>query len=99
MIWLTKLWNGGFSLAKSCILFSIVGYLLSLCVTGFAAVFGSLVFYVVYLLGVIYCVVAFVGTWRSAARYEGNKLFAILARFVVVLGFFSLISNAYYGFR
>lgn len=56
-------------------------------------------FYVVYLLGVIYCVVAFVGTWRSAARYEGNKLFAILARFVVVLGFFSLISNAYYGLR
>jgi hypothetical protein len=42
--------------------------------------------FVGYALSVPYNVVALVGVWRAAARYEGPRLHADLARIVTVVG-------------
>ena len=34
---------------------------------------------------IVYEVIAFVGVWRSAARFSGNRIYAILARGVLGL--------------
>jgi hypothetical protein len=45
------------------------------------------------LLNVVAYVWALVGVWRSAGKYQGPKVWAILARVVIVVGVFVSIAN------
>ena len=41
---------------------------------------------------IIYKIVVFIAIWNSASKYTGSKIWAILAKIMVVLGFLSTLA-------
>ena len=88
---LRALWFGDLPLGEAFWTFAIgIGLLVNLTTSGLFLVlimydrpFAAL--FVGYVLSVPYNVVALVGVWRSAARYEGRAGLADLARIVTVV--------------
>jgi hypothetical protein len=85
---LRALWSGDLPLGEAFWTFAIgIGLLVNLSTT---ALFLALItadrpwaaLFVGYVLSVPYNVVALVGVWRSAARYQGTRVHADLARIV-----------------
>lgn len=88
---LRALWAGELPLGEAFWTFAIgIGLLVNL---ASSALFLALItvdrpwsaLFVGYVLSVPYNVVALVGVWRSAARYEGERLHADLARIVTLV--------------
>jgi hypothetical protein len=88
---LRALWAGELPLGEAFWTFAIgIGLLVNLVTSGlfltlitFDRPFAAL--FVGYVLSVPYNVVALVGVWRSAARYEGQAIHADLARIVALV--------------
>jgi hypothetical protein len=87
-----RLWKGELPLAQAFWNWAVVG---GIAVNGLTSIlFLALImgdrivaaFVVGYAFSVPYNIVATVGVWRSAARYEGDCRWADLARFVTVAG-------------
>lgn len=96
-----KLYWGEYSLPRTFWIYSflcqlVFALLFSLLVLG-AAVAGSvgllLLCIVLYLLLLAYAVVCCFGIWRSATKYQGPKLWAMLAKISVVLGVLSTLHD------
>jgi len=88
---LTRLSRGDHGLARTYWLFGVFG--------GFVA---NLIFSIIpspgflamaLLVYTIYQIPVFMGIWRSATRYTGHKVWAILAKMVCVLGTLMLVSG------
>jgi hypothetical protein len=88
---LRALWSGELPLGEAFWTFAIgIGLLVNLTTSG---AFLALIMvdrpwaalFVGYVLSVPYNVVALVGVWRSAARYEGEAIHADLARIVTLV--------------
>jgi hypothetical protein len=88
---LRALWSGELPLGEAFWTYAIgIGLLVNLTTSG---LFLALItvdrpwaaLFVGYVLSVPYNVVALVGVWRSAARYEGEALHAALARVVTLV--------------
>jgi hypothetical protein len=100
MKFLTKLWTGKYSLAKTYWLFNLLtGAILSIPISFFGMLSmrtqsenSSLFFGFVCITG-SYGLIATVGLWRSASNYTGNKLWAVLSKIVVCVAGFMLISS------
>ncbi len=53
-----------------------------------SSIFGAFLLLIVSLFALVYFVISYVAIWRSASKYEGNSLWAWLARLSVVVGVF-----------
>jgi hypothetical protein len=89
---LRRLWNGDLPLAQAFWNWAVVGGILVNVPTSIlflALIMGNRIaaaFVVGYAVSLPYNIVAAVGVWRSAGRYEGERLWADLARIVTVAG-------------
>lgn len=90
---LTKLWNGNYSLAKTYWLFYVLIWgIFSIPIRWFDATNEKLQTEYVQLvmfslcLFVAYGSIVLVGLWRSASKYDGRRLWAILAKIIVCIG-------------
>jgi hypothetical protein len=88
---LRALWSGELPLGEAFWTYAIgIGLLVNLTTSGLFLALITLdrpwaALFVGYVLSVPYNVVALVGVWRSAARYEGGALHAALARVVTLV--------------
>lgn len=86
-----KLSNGDFGLAKTYWLYGVlVGSVLNLALNFVTSskLWGFLLLVLVY---TAYEIPRLMGTWRAANRYEGRKLWAILAKISTILSAISVI--------
>ncbi|MCP4669168.1 MAG: hypothetical protein GY849_22765 [Deltaproteobacteria bacterium] len=88
-----KLVNGDYGLAKTCWLYGAwVGFLMNIVFKGFAAHAGVLA--ILFLVYTPYKILVIMGTWRAANKYEGPKIWAILAKIAVVLSIITLVFSS-----
>ena len=94
-----RLRNGEFSLARTFWLYNIVcTFVMALVgnlivgLIGPGAI-GTILDIAVSLFLFVYAVHCYMGIWRSASRYTGLALWAMLARFYTVLGFVAIVVN------
>lgn len=82
---------GDFGLAKTYWLYGVVVQMIgNMLLTAVAPSLGATLVLILHLALMIYWVVAAIGTWRAADRYQGNKLWPVLAKVAIVLGFLTL---------
>lgn len=94
---ITKVWRGDAGLARTYWLFGVIGsFVWGLLLGGVKP--GSILAIVAVVLFLVYIVMVNVGTWRAASRYDGPKVWAILAKMAVaaipvlmVVGFIAAI--------
>jgi hypothetical protein len=80
--------NGDFGLAKTYWLYGVlVGFVVNIAMTPITSI-GLLI--IVMLAYTAYEIPVIMGTWRAAKKYEGSKIWAVLAKIAVVLGAISL---------
>jgi len=95
-----KLKDGDFGLAKTYWLYGVV---VNLVLSIPSYVVSDLFFLIVFtIIGLIYGVIVLIGIWNAASRYEGLKLWAILAKLATILGvvtIFVTISGLFYLFQ
>ncbi len=87
-----KLTNGDFGLPKTYWLFGVLGGLLFIIPFALAAAaesLGALIF--VLLASVIYSLIVAVGIWRASDKYQGAKVWAVLAKIAVIIGILRLL--------
>jgi hypothetical protein len=87
-----KLKDGDFGLAKTYWLYGVVVNLILSIPTYVVSNLSLLI--VLTIIGLIYGVIVLIGIWNSASRYEGLKLWAILAKLATILGFITIILTA-----
>jgi hypothetical protein len=80
-----RLKDGDFGLAKTYWLYGVVVNLILSIPTYLVSNLSLLILFTI--IGLIYGVLVLIGIWNSASRYEGLKLWAILARLATILGF------------
>ena len=86
-----KLANGDFGLAKTYWLYGVlVGFVTNILIMAISST-GILV--VVSLALVAYSVPLYLGVWRAANKYEGQKIWSILAKIATVLGVIMLAGS------
>ena len=86
-----KLANGDFGLAKTYWFYGVlVGFIVSVVMKLIASI-GLLV--IVMLTHAAYGIPLIMGIWRAATKYEGSKIWAVLAKIAVVLGVIMLATN------
>ena len=90
---INKFWNGDITLWQSYWIFGVVipipvGFLL-----GFLAAMMGLPPISYKLVMLVYLGLTLVGIWRSADKYQGKKIFAILAKIGMVLGVLYALVN------
>ena len=92
-MFINKLWLGEFSLAKTYWLFYVIVWgLFSLPIRWFSATTERLqaeyanIAMISLCLFVAYGSIALVGLWRSASKYQGSKLWSVLAKIIVCIG-------------
>lgn len=84
-----KLSNGDFGLAKTYWLYGVlVGFIVNIAMKPITSI-GLLVF--VMLAYTAYEIPVIMGTWRAANKYEGSKIWVVLAKIAVVLGAIMLV--------
>lgn len=84
-----KLANGDFGLAKTYWLYGVLagGVLVGVVGNIFSNVVTSIGGLVIFMLAsTAYEIPVFLGTWRAANKYQGPKIWAVLAKIAVVLG-------------
>ena len=81
---LRKLSRGDFGLAKTYWIYGvIVGFILNIAMKPITSI-GLLA--VIMLVYTAYEILVLMGTWRAADKYEGSKIWAVLAKIAVILG-------------
>ncbi len=84
-----KLANGDFGLAKTYWLYGVlVGFIVNIAMKPITSI-GLLV--IVMLAYTAYEIPVIMGTWRAANKYQGSKIWAVLAKIAVVLGAIMLV--------
>jgi hypothetical protein len=84
-----KLSNGDYGLAKTYWLYGVlVGFVVNIEMKPITSI-GLLV--IVMLAYTAYEIPVVMGTWRAANKYEGSKVWAVLAKIAVVLGAIMLV--------
>lgn len=87
----SKLSNGDFGLARTYWLYGVVvGIVINLVIQVVPSI-GAIA--VVLALATVYQVMVLLGIWRAATRYQGRKVWAILAKFAAVLGWMGVLTN------
>ncbi len=83
----SKLANGDFGLAKAYWLYGVVVTVVANIILKVLALTGSIGELVIFIPALMaYQILLFMGTWRAANKYQGEKIWAILAKISVVLG-------------
>jgi hypothetical protein len=84
--------KGDLGLAKTYWLFGVVGSLvISLISRLFISIGSEPIIFIIIILA--YSAVLWIAIWNSATKYEGEKIWAILAKIVVVLGVLRTLSD------
>lgn len=79
-----KLANGDFGLAKTYWLYGVlVGIVVNIISNAVTSVGGVVILILAY---TAYEIPVIMGTWRAANKYQGSKIWAVLAKIAVVLG-------------
>jgi len=83
-----KLANGDFGLAKTYWLYGVlVGIVFNIISNAVTSVGGEVI---LILAHTAYAIPVTMGTWRAANKYQGPKIWAVLAKIAVVLGIIML---------
>lgn len=90
-MFISKLWRGDFSLPISYWLFGVLGNAVLSIPIGFTAWLNPILAWTLAAVTIIYGILVNVGIWRSSTKYQGNKIWAVLAKIAVVLGAASLL--------
>jgi len=90
----SKLINGDYGLPKTYWLFGVLGNLLFIIPITLASAAKSLAILVLALLiSVVYSLIVLVGIWRASDKYQGAKVWSVLAKIAVILGILQLLMN------
>lgn len=84
-----KIWSGDFGLAKTYWLYWVLVLIAVNTVVIIRPTTATLV--IAALAYIAYLIPAVIGIWRAANRYEGRKIWAVLAMISVVLGMISIV--------
>ena len=103
---ISKFWNGDYPLVKMYWVYGILlplavaicffGVLLAIGRGGYSSstsLYVGIAVLAIAILSFIYGILWSVGTWRSASKYTGPRIWAILAKIMVVIGFLSCLGN------
>ena len=86
---LGKLANGDFGLAKTYWLYGVVvGVVVNIISNAVTSIGGLVILMLAY---TAYEIPVIMGTWRAANKYQGQKIWAVLAKIAVVLGAIMLV--------
>lgn len=86
---LWKLANGDFGLAKTYWLYGVlVGFIVNIAIK---PITSASLLVIVMLAYTLYEIPVVMGTWRAADKYQGSKIWALLAKVAVVLGAIMLV--------
>lgn len=89
---LSKLVNGGFGLPKTYWLFGVLGNLLFVIPVVLAVAAQSMAALIlVLLLSITYSLTVAAGIWKASDKYQGAKVWAVLAKIAVILGILRLL--------
>jgi hypothetical protein len=89
----SKLASGDFGLAKT---YWLYGVLVGLIVNAVTRVIPSVgVLALVLAVTIAYQVMVLLGIWRAAGRYQGRKVWAILAKIATVLGWLGVLASVW----
>ena len=87
----SKLANGDFGLAKTYWLYGVlVGVIANVLSNVITSISGLVIFMVVY---TAYEIPVVMGVWRASSKYQGPRVWAILAKIAVVLGAIMLVAG------
>ena len=89
---LSNLIKGEIALWKTYWLFGVIGNIIATFLINIFAQFSENLFFMVLVSMIIYKIVVFIAIWNSASKYTGSKMWAILAKIMVVLGFLSTLA-------
>lgn len=89
---LSNLIKGEIALWKTYWLFGVVGNIVATFLINVFAYFSETLFFLILVLMIIYKIIVFIAIWNSASKYTGVKVWAILAKIMVVLGFISILT-------
>jgi peptidoglycan biosynthesis protein MviN/MurJ (putative lipid II flippase) len=87
----SKLSSGDFGLPKTYWLYGVVVGIVINIVIQIVPSIGAIA--VVLALATVYQVMVLLGVWRAATRYQGRKVWAILAKIATVLGWMGVLIN------
>ena len=83
---LSNLIKGEIALWKTYWLFGVLGNVIATFLINVSAHFSEALFFIILVSMIIYKIGVFIAIWNSASKYVGAKVWAILAKIMVVLG-------------
>lgn len=96
---LKELWRGDVPLVKTYWIYGVgVSLLLNVALLALTSMLSSvpavsLPLFVLGILSILYTLFIAVGIWRSASKYQGNKVWAVLAKIMVVFSILRTVLN------
>lgn len=89
---LTNLIKGEIALWKTYWLFGVIGNIIATTLINIFSQFSETSFFIILIIAIAYKIGVFTAIWNSASKYVGLKIWAILAKIMVVLGFISILT-------
>lgn len=89
---LSNLIKGEIALWKTYWLFGVVGNIIVTILINVFAQFSESLFLIMLIIAIIYKIGVFIAIWNSASKYIGLKIWAIVAKIMVILGFISILA-------
>lgn len=89
---LNNLLKGNISLWKTYWLFGVIGNIIATTLINIFTQFSETLFFIILIIAIAYKIGVFIAIWNSASKYVGLKIWAILAKIMVVLGFISILA-------
>ena len=89
---LSNLIKGEIALWKTYWLFGVIGNIIATILINIFAQFSEMLFLIILIITIAYKIGIFIAIWNSASKYVGLKIWAILAKTIVVLGFISILA-------
>lgn len=89
---LSNLIQGDISLWKTYWLFGVIGNIIATTLINIFSQFSETSFFIILIIAIAYKIGVFTAIWNSASKYVGLKIWAILAKIMVVLGFISILT-------
>ena len=87
-----KLWRGNYAFLTYWVFYVVVGIALNVIIAAAEGLLASartldlVAFFLLLAIGLAYYPLVCVGIWRSASKYQGRMVWAVLAKVHVVLG-------------
>lgn len=85
--------KGEITLWKTYWLFGVLGNIIGSFLIVIFTAMGNTVMFIMVSIVIVYSIITLIGIWNSASKYTGSKIWAILAKVLVILGIVSTLAQ------